>query len=433
LLKIKKEHGIAAVESEFRNRLASLIEQRNRDLTSYPFSLGRIFDKLGSQPQPASQMGPIVDLIQRYENDHEAVDYQRDSSKVSRDAFLTLKAIVDRDVEINGYAEAQKARAASSGDHFTRQELHEHGIRAIPPNTILPFDRRAPDEVASVIELAPNRQIRSPPPGTEGLRSGKEWALYASDQDKTLAGLYDLLMVAVGGDADSMAHHKKNFLERMVYADDGKALFPIFRWKSNNPVQDPGGPNKCFYLPGTYRNTAPATDQLNRDNPASTMYNKDLEVLNWHQNKKGVSTVHRPVGGTIEVNDVACEYAFSGPQGVQRMLDNDFVLHRVDMIDVTAHLFNQLVDKNYYGASYLRNRPGTGIFEYTHHAKTSMLSPIQIMLNTPTKSSTHILGPYGGPVCSAGWMACFGTTSGICPVREQVDCLHQLEGCHSGD
>ena len=47
------------------------------------------------------------------------------------------------------------------------------------------------------------------------------------------------------------------------------------------------------------------------------------------------------------------------------------------------------------------------------------------MLNTPTKSSTNILGPYGGgTVCSAGWMACFGTTSGICPVREQVDCVN---------
>lgn len=138
-----------------------------------------------------------------------------------------------------------------------------------------------------------------------------------------------------------------------------------------------------------------------------------------------MSTINRPVGGTLEVNDLACEYAFSGPHGVQRMLDNDFVLHRVDMIDVTAHLFNQLADKNYYGPSYLRNRPGTGVFEYTHHMNTSTLSPLQIMLNAPTKSSTYILGPYGGgTVCSAGWMACFGTTSGICPVREKVDCVN---------
>lgn len=64
-------------------------------------------------------------------------------------------------------------------------------------------------------------------------------------------------------------------------------------------------------------------------------------------------------------------------------------------------------------------------FEYTPHINTTTLSPIQIMLNTPTKSSTYLWGPYGGGVvCSAGWMACFGTTSGICPVREQVDCVN---------
>jgi hypothetical protein len=89
------------------------------------------------------------------------------------------------------------------------------------------------------------------------------------------------------------------------------------------------------------------------------------------------------------------------------------------------------VNRNAYLPTYLRYIPGIGTFQYTYHVQTTQLSPLQLMLNTPTKSSTNILGYGRGRVCSAGWMVCFGTPSGICPAREQNDCVNLRIGANA--
>jgi len=225
-----------------------------------------------------------------------------------------------------------------------------------------------------------------------------------------------------GGFAPSLEHHQKNFAERIIFVDD-KAFFVILRWRAQNP-RPATEENRAFFLPGCYRHGAPRGHQLNRDGSNLTIYNKAANALLWHWNTMGRSTVHRAAGDTLELNDLACEYAFSGIQGVNRMLASGFSLCRVDMIDVGVHLYNQLINKNAYLPTYLRFVPATGVFEYTNHVRPTVLSAIKLGLNAPTKSQTNITGYGYGAVCSAGWMVCFGTPSGICPVREQVDSIN---------
>ena len=276
--------------------------------------------------------------------------------------------------------------------------------------------------LASAIDAVPNRCIHNPPSGID--LNDPNASLYASKDDKTLAGMYNLLFKKYADHPDILSHHTENLTDRTFYVGD-RAFYVVLRWQSRNPKVDAAGVNQCFYRTGQYRGGAPPGDQLNRDIAIGnlTTYNKEEEALNFHRNNNGSSAVNRPAGGTVDVNDTACEYAFSGLQSVARMLASDFDLDQVELIDVGTHMYNQLVDKNAYLPSYIRYDPVQNNFRYTNHTNSRQLNPFRLMLNTPTKSSTNLLGHGGGAVCSAGWMVCFGTPTGICPVREQCDCV----------
>ncbi len=293
----------------------------------------------------------------------------------------------------------------------------------LPIQTLLSMPERATSEAYKALLLISRGNVVVT--GYDNARSARsgidlanpDWA----SPNTTVDGLYDSLLDDQKGFPESFAHHQRNFAERIVFVD-GKAFFLILRWRAPNP-RPAAGANRAFFLPGRYRRNAPQGHQINRDGSNLTIYNKDADALLWHWNTKGSSTIRRAAGDTLELNDLACEYAFSGIQGVNRMLANGFSLCRVDMIDVGVHLYNQLVDRNAYLPTYLRFVPLTGVFEYTHHVRPTVLSAMKLALNAPTKSQTNITGYGYGEVCSAGWMVCFGTPSGICPVREQVDCV----------